>query len=143
MIKYVKGNLLEATEPYIGHGCNAQGVMGSGVALAIKTKWPKAFDDYRREFDETGLELGSIINSPQPDGKIILNCITQNYYGRNALRYASYDAIDDCMVGLRNFGYDNIAFPKIGAGLGGGSWEVIEAIINHRLIDRNVTIYCL
>lgn len=31
--------------------------------------------------------------------------------------------------------------PKIGAGLGGGNWEVIEAIINHRLKDHNVTVW--
>ena len=36
MIQYKKGDLLSVTKGIIAHGCNAQGVMGSGVALQIK-----------------------------------------------------------------------------------------------------------
>lgn len=34
MIQYKTGNLLDTPDSYIVHGCNAQGVMGSGVAKA-------------------------------------------------------------------------------------------------------------
>ena len=37
-IIYKQGDLLEAEEVVIVHGCNAQGVVGSGVALAIRNK---------------------------------------------------------------------------------------------------------
>jgi O-acetyl-ADP-ribose deacetylase (regulator of RNase III) len=36
-----------------------------------------------------------------------------------------------------------VAMPMIGAGLGGGNWKVIEAIINHRLKDFDVRVYHL
>ncbi len=36
MITYKQGDLMKASETYIAHGCNAQGVMGSGVAKAIR-----------------------------------------------------------------------------------------------------------
>ncbi len=73
--------------------------------------------------------------------KVILNCITQEFYGKDNKRYVSYDAVDECMQELNI--YEEIAMPKIGAGLGGGDWSVIEAIINHRLNDRKVTVYYL
>lgn len=140
MITYRKGNLLDAPETYIAHGCNSYGVMGSGVALAIKTKWPKAYEEYHNYYKECGLDLGEIISVPC-ENKVILNCITQKHYGRTGDKFVSYDAIDTCMKHIQNLGLDNIAMPKIGAGLGGGDWKVIEAIIQSRLINRNVVIY--
>lgn len=141
MITYKKGNLLDATEPYIAHGCNSYGVMGSGVALAIKTKWPKAYEEYHDVSEEEGLELGEIVAVSVDGEKTILNCITQKHYGRSGEKFVSYDAVDECMQKIARLGIDNIAMPKIGAGLGGGDWKVIEAIINSRLANKNVVIY--
>ncbi len=154
MITYKKGNLLDTPDMFIAHGCNAQGVMGSGVALAVKEKYHKAFQDYRNiylyEDMRTGLALGRVIASVQEDDKIILNCITQRYYGREqGKRYCSYDAIDIAMTSIAEQmdwkvkfpGEAGLSMPKIGCGLGGGHWPVVEAIINHRLGDHNVTVW--
>jgi O-acetyl-ADP-ribose deacetylase (regulator of RNase III) len=36
---------------------------------------------------------------------------------------------------------DIVAMPKIGAGLGGGDWKIIEAIIESAFHDRDVYVY--
>ena len=51
-IEYRKGDLLKTEIPYIAHGCNAQGVMGSGVAKVIREKWPLAFQVYWEDYIE-------------------------------------------------------------------------------------------
>lgn len=161
-IIYKKGNVLDTTDRYIVHGCNSRKVMGSGVALAIRQKYPKAYEDYKKELEELEdiseeSRLGKIIFSEQPDGKIIVNAITQEFYGKEPLKYVSYDAIDEAMLNLdyvltiyseipfvgnvNKFLSKDISMPKIGAGLGGGNWNVIEAIINHRLSNHNVTVW--
>ena len=146
MIEYRKGNLFAEKHDYIVHGCNSEGVMGSGVAKIIREIYPKAYKDYIDEYLENGskLQLGQIIPSMQPDGTIIINAITQGAYGYDRQKYVSYDAVDMCMEKLRiaMIGVDSeITMPKIGAGLGGGNWEIIEAIINHRLKDHKVVVY--
>lgn len=149
MITYKKGDLLNTTDLFIAHGCNAQGVMGSGVAKAIRGKYPKAYEDYRKMWElHMKLELGQIIPSYQPDGKVILHAITQDQYGYDYKKYVSYDAIDLAMARIAfdlrfstGGGRQNISMPRIGAGLGGGDWRVIEAIINHRMTDHKVTIW--
>lgn len=147
MIIRVIGNVTEAFDTYIAHGCNAQGVMGSGVAKAVREKWPKAYDDYKLFLPtyikkDTSEALGNIMFSYQPDGKVIINCITQNYYGRDGMKYVSYDAIDECFLRLsRQLKEPGISIPKIGAGLGGGRWEVIEEIIKHRMKNFTVTVW--
>lgn len=146
MITYIKGNLLDAPEPIIVHGCNAQGVMGSGVALALRTKWPEIFKSYKSLCQENYDILGSIdIVQIESESKVIINAITQKNYGKvSDYRYVSYDAVDMVMKQVyRFFGDKQIAMPMIGAGLGNGDWNVIEAIINHRLKNTDVRVYQL
>lgn len=52
-IIYKKGNVLDTTDRYIVHGCNSRKVMGSGVALAIRQKYPKAYEDYKNELEDS------------------------------------------------------------------------------------------
>jgi O-acetyl-ADP-ribose deacetylase (regulator of RNase III) len=130
-MKYVKGSLLDASETYIAHGCNAQGVMGSGVALLIKDKYPKAYEDYKQFVRPRNHMLGSYVPSLQHDGKIILNLITQEFYGRDGRVYASTEHIRNSLV---EFVCDNmplveVAIPKIGCGLGGLKWPNVEKVL--------------
>lgn len=129
MIEYRKGNLLDVTEGVIVHGCNSQRVMGSGIALAIKQKYPEAYQAYM----EGSMCLGSISRKWVMGDLLIINGITQEFYGRNGKRYVNYAVI--CEVFKQAIfvacchGY-TLNFPKIGAGRGGGDWNIIEQLIN-------------
>ena len=80
MIHYVTGDLLGATQKVIIQGCNAQGVMGSGVAKVIRERWPEVFETYNLHYKTFGLKLGDVIPVTTADGKIIAN------YGRVIVR---------------------------------------------------------
>ena len=142
LFTYKKADITTAEERVIIHGCNAQGVMGAGVALAIRRAFPKAYKDYRDEYEKFGLRLGDVIWS-NCDGRMIGNAITQNSYGRKGL-HLNYDALDRVMhrVGNRyNWSFHHIAMPKIGAGLAGGDWDRIAKIIEAHLDRTRVVIY--
>ncbi len=148
-IQTVNGNLFDAfldENVIIVHGCNAQGVMGSGVARYVRDNFPKAFYDYVRVFEEQqGLTLGQVIMSEVLPRRMIANAITQRYFGSDGKRYVDYDAVRESFRKVHDFAvgnnYKNIAFPKIGAGLGGGDWNVIEKIIKEELKDLNYVLY--
>ena len=143
-IEYVKGDLLKTEIKGIIHGCNSHGVMGSGVAKAIRDKYPQAYRDYNDVYDGYGLDLGAIVVSVQDDGKVIYNAITQKDYGRQADRvYVSYWAIAEAFRKINSWGIKEIAMPKIGAGLANGDWNVISAIIENTLIDTKPYVYVL
>lgn len=129
------GNLLDVQAGHIVHGCNAQGVMGSGVALAVKNKYPAAFKDYRTEYVDRGLILGKAYPFEISDNIVLWNAITQEGFGAPT-RNCSYDAIQTCFeeindtaLVLSNIIPKEIHIPFLGAGLGGGSWNIIKAII--------------
>jgi O-acetyl-ADP-ribose deacetylase (regulator of RNase III) len=130
-IEYVKGDLLASGESVIGHGCNAQGVMRSGIAKAIREAYPTVYSDYRKTYEAQGnkLHLGQVVTTRTLE-RTILNIISQEYYGRNPnVVYVSYDAIKKAILRINEMGYIRVAFPKIGAGLANGNWETISEII--------------
>lgn len=147
-LTYIKGDLFTTNAPVIVHGCNAQGVMGAGVAGFIKRKYPTAFEAYKRAFSNSGnkLALGTIIPA-ECQNRIIINAITQNFYGKEGPRYVSYDAIDNCMSAINEYcllhNIINVAMPKIGSGLGGGNWGIIKKIIEQNLTYPQVFVYYL
>lgn len=153
-IEYRKGNLFETDIPVIAHGCNAQGVMGSGVAKIVRDQYPRAYELYRKKYELTNsLALGDIIpvifddSSTESKVRIIVNAITQYSYGSDGSRFVSYDGVADCMKKINQLAqqYDisQIAMPQIGAGLGGGDWNVIEAIMESELNQVQPVVYIL
>jgi O-acetyl-ADP-ribose deacetylase (regulator of RNase III) len=135
-IEYRHGNLLTATERVLIHGCNAQGAMGSGVAKFLRDKYPKAYADYRREYDAMGLTLGTIVWSAQDthEKHLVGNAITQEFAGNKPNnRYVSYDAIASVIEEIDTMAmdgaFDAVAMPLIGAGLAQGRWPIIRSII--------------
>lgn len=132
----IKDNLLTHVKAgWIVHGCNSHGVQGSGFALAVKNMYPYAYEVYRDAYETNGLPLGTNISVPVSDDLVVVNSITQQYFGSDkTIRYVSYDAIQACFENLNDL-VDNGEFtkevhiPMIGAGLGGGNWEIIREII--------------
>ncbi len=146
-ISYVTGDLLDAPQRLILQSVNAKGAMNSGVAKAIRQKYPKVYTDYRKVFDATGLKLGTVIYSDCGQ-HIVGNIVGQATYGREeGRRYVSYDALDIGLTNVNNycvsFGFDEVAMPLMGAQLGGGRWPIVAEIINARLIDVQPIVYLL
>ena len=149
MVKIVSGNLLDAKEDIICHQVNARGVMGAGVAKAIREKWPEVYHAYKGYCYEHGVGylMGTGLLVQIGDGhQAVMNMFAQNGYGHDYSRFTSYDAFYECLKFIEDTvsRHCSIAFPYgIGCGLGGGSWDVIYAMICDVLGDRDVVIYKL
>jgi O-acetyl-ADP-ribose deacetylase (regulator of RNase III) len=149
MINKNTGDLLSVTEGYIVHGCNAQGVMGSGVAKLIKDNYQEAYHYYHgsyKSFIKTQGKMPIGINiyaaSKYNNKLCIVNAITQEFYGRDKnIVYVDYNAVRKCFNSLNSFILEEtlknipkvVNFPLIGAGLANGDWSIIEQIIDEEL----------
>jgi O-acetyl-ADP-ribose deacetylase (regulator of RNase III) len=135
MIKTIEGDILKINRGVIVHGCNAQQVMGSGIALQIKEQFPAAYMQYLR----MPMILGQISIHLVNREKFIVNLISQNLYGRDGKRFVNYEAIAEGFERVRSYFSPirdlPICFPAIGAGLGGGDWEIISTIIDRTIPD--------
>jgi O-acetyl-ADP-ribose deacetylase (regulator of RNase III) len=146
----INKNIIFAEETIIAHGCNCQGKMNSGVAKAIRNRWPSAYTAYLEQYKLGKLVLGSVnlVQVPASQPKYVANCLTQLYYGYDAKPYASISAIQKCLEEVAQFASSHkysVALPPIGCGLGGLSWTdvgpMIEKIFTNRGVSYNVYDY--
>jgi len=125
-MKYIHGDLLDVKHGIICHGCNLSGGFGSGVAFAIARRYPSAREHYRSNYKSSS--LGDAKGLKVSNDLYVLNCFTQQFYGRNSnIVYADVNAIHVSIKRAAklalNLGYDCIHMPRIGAGLGGLNWD--------------------
>jgi O-acetyl-ADP-ribose deacetylase (regulator of RNase III) len=145
--KYIKGDITETELKYIAHGVNCQNVMGSGVAKALYSKFPKVKTKYHEFCKENDISLLGLVNIVyNNEDKTIFNCFTQQFYGYDGKRYVNYPAIVDCFRAVCDeiLVYQpfigakpdyRLAIPKIGCGLAGGDWNIVEQLINDTVGD--------
>jgi O-acetyl-ADP-ribose deacetylase (regulator of RNase III) len=154
MILYKKMDITTVEKGIVAHGVNAQFVMGSGVALAIRNKWPMVYEKYMWHKDRKGVMvkeiLGKVLFVRISDALMIANCFTQKYYGNKPnTRYASPSAVRTALetcVRECNSRMLDLYMPRIGCGLGGLKWDddvqpIVEKI-SQKLDDKLMLYVC-
>lgn len=153
MITVKEGNILDSKADYICHQVNCRGAMNSGVAKAIRQKYPKVFEEYFNCAKDVDIGFGDKQLSWQhmfghiqivPVSKgCVINMFAQDGYGYNGKRYTSYDAFWNCLneIKIKVSDGDTVAFPyKIGSVRGGANWEVIYKMIEEVFKDININV---
>lgn len=102
IIRNISGDVTAPIKGIIGHGVNCQGVMGSGVALAIRNKFPKAYTEYlalcaRKKPEEL---LGTTQLVKITDELYVANMFSQLNFGHDGKVYASIKAIREACLDL-------------------------------------------
>lgn len=128
------------------HGCNCFCTMGAGIARVIQEEFPEAYaaDLVTTKGDRN--KLGNFSHARVQRGGhdiTIINGYTQfHYHGDEVL--VDYEAVRKLFSTVREqFSGKRIGYPKIGAGLAGGDWSRIAAIIDEELQGENHTLVVL
>lgn len=146
-MRTIKGDLIQFTLAgrfdVIIHGCNCFCTMGAGIAKLVKENFPKAHKaDFQTRLGDRK-KLGRYSRARvEKNGNIfiIVNGYTQyDFKGPGVL--VDYNAIKKLFARIKNDFTDlRIGYPKIGAGLAKGDWEVISDIINLELQGEDHTL---
>lgn len=147
-IIYIKG---DATSPQgrgikiIAHICNNIGGWGKGFVLAISKRWKSPEQEYRkwhRNRSENDFELGNI-QIIQVDKYIYV----ANMIGQQGIKTGSkgvpirYESVEKCLNILAKKSIElnaSVHMPRIGCGLAGGNWKMIEPLVIKTLINNNI-----
>lgn len=139
-ITIIEGSLLDTDAQIICHQVNCQGKMNSGVAKAIRTAWPKVFEEYSKHCkscSELNLSpLGNVQKVRVNNTQFVFNLFSQNRYGYDSKQYTSYDAFWNCLQEIKTIAPTGtkIALPYgIGCVRGGANWNVIYKMIEEVL----------
>ena len=132
MLRTVRGNLLECDAEALVNTVNTVGVMGKGVALQFKKKFPENFTAYLRACKTGQLTVGRVhvfATDTLHNPRYVINFPTKrNWRGRSHL-----EDIRSGLVALiqeiRKLGIRSIALPPLGCGNGGLDWSLVLPLI--------------
>ena len=147
MARIVTGDLIllaqQGVFDVIVHGCNCHCEMSAGVARAVRDAFPEAYAADRQTLAGDRSKLGTIswarverLASPLT----VVNGYTQfDYSGAGVL--VQYEAVRSVMRQVKErFEGQRIGYPKIGAGLARGDWNILSRIIDEELRGEDHTL---
>lgn len=145
MIRFVNGDMFSTTYDAYVNPVNCKGIMGKGLALDFKKRYPMNFILYKDICDQGKLKPGYVYWTRDiTTNTTIINFATKDHWKD----YSRSEWIDSGCMKLRQYLIDNphnikdIAIPKLGCGLGGLDWSYVRNIFLKYFNDiTNVDIY--
>ncbi len=133
-------------EKFIVHVCNDIGGWGKGFVLALSRRWPEPEKAYRQWYkSQEGFALGEIQLVSVAEQLQVCNLIGQrDIRTRQGVPPIRYEAITAGLAKLAPLAKQqnaSIHMPRIGCGLAGGSWEVVEDIIEKTLLAQELDVF--
>ncbi len=131
-IKEIKGNIFETSTQTIVNTVNCVGVMGRGIALEFKNRFPEMFSSYSEMCEKKLLTPGTLqlFTKTSP---WILNFPTKiNWKFPSKLEYIRL-GLDKFTATYQDKKITSIAFPKLGTESGGLEWEEVKALMYNKL----------
>ena len=138
MITYKHDDIFNANAEALVNTVNCVGVMGRGIALQFKKRFPENFAEYEKACKQNEVvpgkmfvhSTGSMINP-----RFVINFPTKRHW-RGSSRLEDIEA---GLIALKNVIIQNniksIAIPPLGCGLGGLDWSVVKSKIELALND--------
>lgn len=141
MITYFEGTVFNAPVKTFVNTVNCAGVMGAGIALEFRLRYPEMFTDYVEKCKDKEMKLGIPRIYEYSDKVWIMNFPTKGHW-----RFPS--KIQWIEQGLKYFAenykkrnIESIAFPKLGTNNGGLNWDDVKTLMERYLMDLDIKIY--
>lgn len=138
-INYFHGNLLNDSAEALVNTVNCVGVMGKGIALEFKNRWPENYKYYKSSCQRKELHPGSMLvwenNSLIADNepRLIVNFPTKKHWRNDSKIEYIKDGLDDLKKIIIEFKIKSIAIPPLGCGNGGLNWFEVKPLIVEKL----------
>jgi O-acetyl-ADP-ribose deacetylase (regulator of RNase III) len=140
-INIVQGNIFNTKAQVIVNTVNCVGVMGKGIALVFKLRYPKMYDIYKEHCKNNLIGIGKLwLYKGEQDAPWVLNFPTKNHW-----KYPS--KLEYLEKGLQKFveshklqGITSIAFPLLGAHNGGLNKEIVLSLMTKYFLQCDIKI---
>lgn len=134
MIIYKTGDIFNSSAQVITNTVNCVGVMGKGLALVYKRKFPEMFSDYKAKCEKGEVKPG------QPylweDDRVqVLNFPTKRHWKQNSILSDVEEGLKYLAQNYALMGISSLALPPLGCGLGALRWPDVKNLINKYLGD--------
>jgi len=143
MIKFTVGNLLDSDAEALVNTVNTVGVMGKGIALMFKERFPENYRLYAAACKAKEVTTGKVFVTEVNDLnglKWIINFPTKQHWRSPSQLIWVKEGLTDLKNFILTHNVRSIAIPPLGAGNGGLSWNEVKPLIESELGSLNVEI---
>lgn len=143
MIATLRGNLLEDDAHALVNTANTVGVMGKGIALQFKQRFPANFAAYAQACKLGQVQTGRMFITEPGElagPRWVVNFPTKQHWRDPSRMEWVVDGLQDLRSFLVNNAVPSIALPALGAGLGGLPWAAVRSHIEAALGDLPVDV---
>lgn len=132
MIEYRRDNLLDDDVEAFVNTVNTVGVMGKGIALQFKKRFPENFNAYKKACDKNEVKVGEMFtffvgNLHNP--RHVINFPTKKHWrGKSRIEYVK-GGLEDLVREVERLNIKSIAIPPLGCGIGGLDWDEVRPLI--------------
>jgi O-acetyl-ADP-ribose deacetylase (regulator of RNase III)/uncharacterized protein YwgA len=135
-MKYIKGNLLEANTQALVNTVNTVGVMGKGIALQFKERFPMNFKIYADACKKGEVKVGKmlVVKENTINGAIIIiNFPTKTEWFKKSQYSYIEEGLKDLVRVINEYKIESIAIPPLGCGNGGLNWTKVKLLMDKYL----------
>lgn len=140
MINFSQGNLLDSSAEALVNTVNTVGVMGKGIALMFKERFPKNMLEYSKACKSKEVQTGKMFITTTDEligPKWIVNFPTKQHWKNPSQMAWIESGLKDLRIFLTEQNVKSIAIPPLGSGNGGLNWQDVRELIQLHLSDLN------
>ena len=141
--KEVRGNIFNSNAQALVNTVNCVGVMGKGIALEFRRRYPNMFGEYQRVCEKGKLQPGQILPYRYGETWILNFAIKKDWKQPSKVEWIE-NSLKEFVSGYRDIGIKSVAFPWMGAVNGGIPVEIIKKIMRSylsNLTDISIEVY--
>lgn len=141
-VTVIKGNIFTSQSQTLVNTVNCVGVMGAGIALECRLRYPEMFERYVELCNKGHIDIG-LLWLFKADDRWVLNFPTKKHWKDDSKTDYLRRGLEKFCETYKERGITSIAFPLLGADRGGLDPRVSENIMREYLgdLDIPVTIY--
>ena len=140
-LRTLHGDLFHSAAQTLTNPINCQAVMGGGLAMEFRLRFPSMFEDYAQRCGCGEVRIGrpyvwhnfsgrpSVLNFPTKDD---WKAPSRLEYIAEGLRYL----VDHYL----EMGITSLAFPALGCGLGGLEWSEVRPLMERELLRLSIPV---
>jgi O-acetyl-ADP-ribose deacetylase (regulator of RNase III) len=141
----IRGNIFNSNAQALVNTVNCVGVMGKGIALEFRRRYPDMFRIYKLHCKQGILRPGHVYHYKVDDGqRVILNFAIKGHWRFPSREEWIESSLQEFVATYRTWEVNSVAFPWMGALNGGLSIDRIQSIMRHylrQLPDLRVEVY--
>lgn len=140
MIEYIEGDIFESPAQVIVNTVNTVGVMGKGLALSFKERYPQMYEKYKMACEKHLLTVGKLMLIYEVDHWLLMFPTKENWRNPSKLEYIE----KGLMKFVQTYAEKNItsiAFPRLGCGNGELNWADVKPLMERYLKKLPIDVY--